>query len=457
MEIKNAHPLITDSIERMLIDIKHKMPFYGQLNLMVNFTETDKIPTCGVNMTRKGMQFYYNGEFLDELCTTDGELTGDSKEEIELKKWERQKMVNFILLHQDFHLLFNHPQRTVGGRFDPYLANVAQDMIINSIIYEDISKDFATIPKYPDNEETRANGTANKNMTLFLPKEFIDDDNGSPIFEEVYTWLKEKKRRRDADPNASTGESYGSFGTAGGQSVDTFSVNHILDNINATHGEYMDSHMEDEIPDELRESYIRDAIDRLRSRGFSSGNVDDTLMKLRKKRKDYLREIKRSISNEIMGNKKTPSISRPNRRQIKGIKGHKKVKSRINVILDTSGSMQGMFEKVIEYVFQNDIEINICQVDSVVHSMETIRSMKELSKIDVRGLGGTMLQPAMDLITSSKEYSRYNTVILTDGMCDTLNMKYHRGKVLGVTCGVTIPHNSIPKKGYKEIIIEPTR
>tara|TARA_R110000772_G_scaffold12063_4_gene37228 strand:+ start:2530 stop:3915 length:1386 start_codon:yes stop_codon:yes gene_type:complete len=459
IKLKNTHPFIIETVERMLIDVKHKLPFYGQFNLMVNFNEVKTIPTCGVNMTKRGMYFYYNSEFLNGLGTTDGELKGSNPVEKELSAKERQKMVNFIVLHEDFHLLFNHPQRTVAGRFNPYLSNIAQDMIINSVIWDDISHEFVAIPKYPDNEKNRDLDIANKNMALFLPKEYIED-GGEPIFEELYNWLREKKDdhdRRRADGDQSIVPNYGPGGTTpGGSEVDTYSLDNIFDNMEENRGQWLDSHMEDEIPDELRDSMIRDTVERLKSRGFSNGNVEKTLMKLRKKKKDYLREIKRSMSNEIMGTKKMRSITRPNRRGIVGIKGNRKFKSKINVLLDTSGSMGGMFEKVLEYVFQNDVEINICEVDTQVHKMETVSSMKELQKLNIIGLGGTVLQPGIDLITGSKDYNKYNTVLLTDGWCDTLDMSKMNGRVLGITVGDEIPISRRPRKGYKEIKVEKT-
>ncbi len=54
----------------------------------------------------------------------------------------------------------------------------------------------------------------------------------------------------------------------------------------------------------MRESIVKDLMDRLSSRGFEEGNISESLNKLRKKRKDYLSHIKRALSNEIFGNKK---------------------------------------------------------------------------------------------------------------------------------------------------------
>ena len=455
VDLQGCHPKIVESIERMLIDIKYSMPFYGEFNLNINFRDaTKRIPTCGVNVKSTGMYFYYNNNFLNDLGTIDGVIQGVDENERLHNEWERQKQVNFILLHEDYHLLFNHPQRTVAGRFDPYLANIVQDMIINSVIWEDINQNFVSIPKYPDNEEYRKKGLVGKSMALFLPKEYIEE-KGLPIFEHLYNWIREKKREHDDNKEGDSGnDDYGAYGTTGNQDVDTFSLDSIFDNIDNNQGQYMDVHMEDEVPEELRDSMVRDVIERMRSRGLVKGDIEETLNKLRKKRRDYLKEIKRTMANEILGTNKSPTITRPNRRGIKGIKGNRKIKNKINVLLDTSGSMHGMIEKVLEYVFRNDISVNICQVDTEVHSMEEITSMRQLQKINLSGFGGTMLTPGIDMITNSKEYNKYNTVILTDGYCDTIDMSKHNGRVLGITCGDPIPHSAKPKGGYREIIIE---
>ena len=60
MQLKNIHEKLMESIQTMLIDTKISLPYYGNFNLFVNFHESKNLPTCGVNMTTKGMNFYYN-------------------------------------------------------------------------------------------------------------------------------------------------------------------------------------------------------------------------------------------------------------------------------------------------------------------------------------------------------------------------------------------------------------
>ena len=160
MIIKNIHEKLLSGIQTMLIDTKINLPYYGEFNLHINFIEQDSVGTCGVNVTSKGMNFFYSPKFLEDMS---------------------QKEVNFITLHEDFHLLFNHPKRTVTGQYDHKLSNIAQDMIINHVIWEDIPHAFVEIPKNKDG----------KNMALFVPKEYT----GKLIFEELYEWLKEEKEK----------------------------------------------------------------------------------------------------------------------------------------------------------------------------------------------------------------------------------------------------------------------
>lgn len=454
MIFKNIHEKLLNTIQTMLIDVKVNLPYYGEFNLHVSFDENDSIGTCGVNMTTKGMNFIYSPTFLKDLS---------------------QKEVNFITLHEDFHLLFNHPKRTVTGQYNPKMSNIAQDMIINHIIWEDINHDFVEIPKSPDG----------KNMALFIPSEY----KGKLIFEELYEWLKDEKEKwekaqgqngqnkcktcngtgkdgsnkpcPDCEGSGnkggkdSTGKpAYGPYGKnpskEGGQ-IDTWSKEQIFQGLEEGSGEYLDKHLSDEVPEEMRNSIVKDIMERLAARGLSAGNIETTLNKLRKKRKDYLKEIKRAVSTMIFGTVKQRTIIRPNRRQIQGLKGHRKVKTKINCILDTSGSMGGTFEKVLEYVYRSDIEMNLIEADTEVKWIQNIKNKRKLETLVIKGLGGTILQPAINLVID--QFNQYNTVILTDGYCDNLNLSKIKGKVLIISIGVKVPISKSNGK-VKQILVE---
>jgi predicted metal-dependent peptidase len=426
--VKNIHDKLLESIKNMIIVQRYALPYYGEFNLHVNFHKSDSLPTCGVNISSRGFNFYYNSEFLDGMS---------------------QKEVNFVVLHEDFHLLFNHPRRTIVGQFDPKLANIAQDMIINHIIWEDINHDFVDIPKNKEGE----------NIALFIPKEYT----GKYIFEELYHWLRDQndewKSMKDSgqDTSGKFGKGYGEYGKdpqgKGKGMIETPSMDSIFDNMENNNGCWLDTHLGDEVPEEYRDQIVKDIMDKLKSRGLSSGDVEKTIGKLRKKRKDYLSEIKRSISSEIMGYIKDKTIVRPNRRGIPGMKGNRKIKSKINVILDTSGSMSSEFDKVMSYIYRNDIEINLIQCDTEVKSVSTIKNRFKLDKIKIRGLGGTVLNPA--IVHVAENFNNYNLCILTDGATDRLDFSKISGKVLIISSGTKCPIAKSNGK-VKQIVIEKT-
>ena len=512
MIIKHIHEKLLNGIQTMLIDTKVNLPYYGEFNLHVNFHEQDSIGTCAINVTSKGMNFYYSPKFLENMS---------------------QKEVNFITLHEDFHLLFNHPRRTITGQYDHKMSNIAQDMIINHIIWEDISHSFVEIPKSADG----------KNMALFVPKDYT----GKLIFEELYEWLKDEKEKYDKEkkdgkckndkcqscngsgkkddkgqgqkqeqqsggqgqdkqegqgqqPGEGQGQgeqegegqgdggqqpgegqgsgegqepcpdcggngnqdgkdgkgkpSYGPYGKnpgKDGDAIDTWSKEQIFDDMENNNGEYLDKHIGDDVPEEMRDAMVKDVMERLAARGLAAGNVEQTLAKLQKKRKDYLKEIKRAVSNMIFGTVKQKTIVKPNRRQIAGLKGTRKVKTKINCILDTSGSMGGTFERVLSYIYRNDIEVNLIEADTEVKWVENIKKKRQLETIVIKGLGGTALMPAFNLV--AEQFNEFNTVCLTDGYCDNLDLSKIKGKVLIISIGVKVPISRSNGK-VKQIVVD---
>jgi predicted metal-dependent peptidase len=465
MIIKNIHEKLLNTVQTMLIDTRVNLPFYGEYNLHITFHEQESIGTCAVNVGAKGMNFYYSPSFLKDMS---------------------QKEVNFIDLHEIFHLLFDHPKRTITGQYDHKLSNIAQDMIINHIIWEDIDHNFVEIPKSPDG----------KNMALFIPKEY----DGKLIFEELYEWLKDEKEKwqkqqkknsecqscngsgkkdgkgqgkqpgqgedqGESCPDCggtgneggkdSTGKpSYGPYGknpSKNGDALDTWSKEQIFQDMENGTGEYLDKHIGDDVPQEMREAMVKDVMGKLAARGLSAGNVETTLNKLRKKRKDYLREIKRAVSNMIFGTIKQRTIVKPNRKGISGFKGNRKVKTKINVILDVSGSMSGLTERVLNYVYRNDIEVNLIQADTQVNSVTNVKSAKELEKVKLIGLGGTVLMPAIRYV--EENCNQYNTVLLSDGYTDVLDISGLKGRVLIISAGVKVPISRSNGK-LKQIIVD---
>ena len=92
------------------------------------------------------------------------------------------------------------------------------------------------------------------------------------------------------------------------------------------------------------------------------------------------------------------------------------------------------------------------EADTEVKWVKNIKSKKALETICIKGLGGTMLQPAIDYVVN--EFNQYNTVVLTDGYCDSLDLSKIRGRILMISVGVEVPITSSNSK-VKQIIIDP--
>jgi len=456
------------------------LPYYGEFNQYINFHQA-KIGTCGVNVSEKGMNFYWDPEFINKLI---------------------QNEVNFVTLHEDFHLLFDHLKRSVG--YDKKVSNIVQDMIINQTIYDEIMskpnlKEFVDIPK--DEDE--------RNSALFIPKEYP----GMYVFEELYEWYIKKYREhrnkkfekmKDGCPkcgqkmpdkqgqpkpgdcensgqqpgeqqpgqggqpkpgdgkekgkgkgkgkcphcgqDAPDGEGKGQgkkdgYGKNGKSGVECGTLEEQFDALDRGEELTLDVHLDDQIPEELRKEIVSDIVNKMKARGLETGDMSAILNRLRKSKKDYLKEIKRAIANDIFGSTKSKTITRPNRRNIWGLKGQKKHKNCINVILDTSGSMCGSFEKVLSYVFQNNVQLQLIQIDTKVNRVDIVKNKKQLERVRIEGLGGTCLNPALQFIRDEKKLglNRYNTVVLSDGYCDRLDFTGIKGKTLILTIGDLVP------------------
>ena len=514
------HEKLTEAVVAMMAT--GNLPYYGEFALFINFFESKNNPyikTAGVNVTSAGMNFYWDRAFMDSLI---------------------QSAVNFLLIHEEFHILFDHVKRSVG--YDLKAANIVQDMIINQIIVDEIMKQgglgsgpkpFISVPK----------DMFDNNSALMIPKEY----KGEAIFEDLYEWYVNKRREwqeknkdkiqqmrkqagkcpncgqpmpqpgdqpgdgggegdqegegqgdkegqgkgkgdkegkdgkgqgggksgsdgknkekqgkggqggdQDSDEDGD-GEGQGNkcpncghenennqsrqgdkdtsgkprYGKYGKNDSECYSLDTIFEGEEREEQNTLDSHLPDDIPQELKREIVEGIMTKLKNRGLSSGEVEAILNKLRKTRRDYLKEIKRTMSSHIFGSKKSKTIVRPNRRGIEGLKGNKKYKNEINVILDTSGSMSGSFEKVLSYIFQNDIEMNLVQIDTEVKKVYKITCKKELEKMKIFGLGGTTLTPALKFIADKKnKISIFNTVILTDGCTDSLDFQGIRTKTL---------------------------
>lgn len=380
--------------------------YYGEFCQFINFKRTKNIRTCGVTVDTHGMRYLFNPDFCDSLD---------------------QEEMNYIMLHEIFHLLWNHQSRTRRLGYEHKLSNVVQDMIINNIIDTDIVGKMQYRNKTENRKlyfaKTPVNKKTNKIKVLHLPEEY----KGELYFETMYEWISDEKEKYDnwkseckcdKDLKCKCNRLHGKESCECSDCPVSDYLREIFDDLDMDILDFLDCHLPCDLPEEYRKIIIENVKNILKNRGdLLSPEVQVVLDKLTRSKKDYLKDIKIGI-NGLFGSFKNKSITKRNRRSIQGVKGKRKESFALNVMLDVSGSMNSYFEKALSYVCQNDISLNVIQCDTKVTSYTKIKNMRQLRKLGISGLGGTTLQPGIDYISSNKELNKLNTLILTDGECE---------------------------------------
>jgi len=133
----------------------------------VKFQEDKRIPTLALTISASRFILLYNPEFLD--ARKEDELTG-------------------LLVHEMLHIYLNHHHRAIPGE-DPFLQNLAQDMVINSYI-ADHEKTFFSRTGRDIRDEPRVilpDGLPRVPGAFY---ERTDRKKKAPAWEEVFAWLK---------------------------------------------------------------------------------------------------------------------------------------------------------------------------------------------------------------------------------------------------------------------------
>lgn len=107
------------------------------------------------------------------------------------------------------------------------------------------------------------------------------------------------------------------------------------------------------------------------------------------------------------------------------------------VILDTSGSMdRNLLAKALgtiaSYAESRDVPlVRVVFCDAAVYDQGFITPAEVAGKVKIRGRGGTILQPAVDLLEKDEGFPKDGPLlVITDGDCDRLRIKRDHAFVL---------------------------
>jgi len=155
--------------ENTLQSLWRKSRFTSYFFQAVHFREDREIPTLSLSMTASRLMLLYHPDFIERHQVD--ELTG-------------------LLVHEMLHILLNHDHRVLPGE-DPFLQNMAQDMVVNSYI-TDHEKTFFSRTGRDIREEPLV--ILPKGLPR-VPQSFFtvsDRKIKDPTWEEVFEWLKIK-------------------------------------------------------------------------------------------------------------------------------------------------------------------------------------------------------------------------------------------------------------------------
>lgn len=416
--IKRCPQQIQDALSDFLI--KDKLEFFYFFCSKVEWYEDNSRPTMWAGVKNFKLAMGFNTEFLADL---------------------NPQETKYLIAHEMGHLIGDHSKR--GRGYDHEKANKAMDDIINYMLDKhhggimthpiytqerhdrEMAKDMSLYEKLgvKDKVVEFANKQVGKPMGCVIDPEYVklvEDGKRTMIFEDLYEWKTENNKHDQNSP--------------------------------------FDTHIDyDDLDQEIKDSLVKEAIEVAKvqaeksRRGSMAGAQEDMLnLLLKRPKKDNLKLLKRMIA-ATKGAIKARSYRRMSRR-VTGIKGNIKQSQALNVIVDVSGSMWGRFDKVISEIFKDGLNINLIQADTQVNSHTVVSEKKELKKFNMKGGGGTMMQPAVDYIHADKKLRVLPTILLTDGETDTIDFGDSSTQWVIISCNAQTPY--VNGRRVKHVIIE---
>lgn len=422
-------------------------PFFSEFMLRFHYYRTDSIPTIAVNSTRGNINLYYNPEFIDGggerpkiddegkpifILDDDGNYTYDDQGNIKIEMEPRpalnEQELESVLIHEIMHLIRFHHERTLE---DHYLFNIAADMLIN----DDLNN--LTIGR-------RSMKLPEGGVYLDLARK--EGYNGPEVTEPLYNWLIDKReeyaqyysdlmendgngncsacggdgKEKDGDGNETGGKCPQCNGSGKQQSKG--SGTGVFD---AVYGSKIDEHDILEESDEMAKNAIEDAIEnaKVRSWGNIGGSGRERLEELIKPAKlPWKTLLRRFLSPYVFDH--GPHIentwSRRNRRG-HPLPGVRRLNNKVIIAVDTSGSIGrnelDAFFVEIEKIVKDTGQLVVIQCDTEIVDVKQNYKKSDYKKIDIKGRGGTRVQPVFDWIEENG-YKKYPVVYFTDGYFD---------------------------------------
>lgn len=157
---------------------------------------------------------------------------------------------------------------------------------------------------------------------------------------------------------------------------------------------------------------------------------------------DYFRPVqsRRSYARASRRQSATPDIPRPGRYRPLSLLPQRT----FGVVLDTSGSMGTRLlgkalGAIASYAVAHDVPAaRVVFCDAAAHDAGWLEPDEIAGRVQVRGRGGTVLQPGVDLLEAARDFPRDGPVlVITDAVCDRVRIR--RAHAYLVPAGAMLP------------------
>ena len=318
--------------------------------------------------------------------------------------------MRFVMAHELLHVGLRHDVR-VQGR-DPYLWNVACDYVINHWLVE---MGVGTIPSIG-----------------MLYDEELKTLSAEAIYDQIATDLR-KYRRLSTLRGKGIGDILppshpGWWGTGVGMDLDEFYRNCLAQGLEYHHAQGR-GFLPAGLIEEIRAlSHPPVPWDVELARWF------DLYFPAVEKRRTYARSSRRQSA--------TPNIPRP-----RWYTPEEAMDGRtFGVVLDTSGSMSRLLlgkalGAIASYATARDVPLaRVVFCDATYYDQGYMSPEVIAERVRVRGRGGTVLQPAINLLERATDFPKDGPIIIiTDGFCDKLTIKGNRPHAYLLPAGHALP------------------
>lgn len=352
---------IRDTIRHCIISQNSRTKFFGDVAMLLDYEETNAIPTMGVCLGQNGrISLKYNKKFVESLT---------------------YEQLEYVLLHEIAHIALNHIERMKEFKdtnIPNELHNIAADAAANSLIGK------------PPFEE--AIWPPNMGWELGLSYE---------------KYLNKLLEQLEKEQSQSNNQNNGGKSKKKEKSNSSNQVQEIAEKIYS-----IDSHEHwNEIINSPQYSKIRNEIRDIleKQKGSLPGDFYETINASFKGRVNWKIRVRHALNTVFIDSKIEPCYYKQNRRfpEYVGIIPGKKYKNKgkLLVFLDTSGSMsEHELKEAMSYVISLPYEKEIYMIDAQIQNDKPIKikGIRHKFKLEAKGRGGTDFRPAFELAKKKK-------------------------------------------------------